>query len=394
MSTRIDDGTAGAESQDAEPQTTLLDLLLPWVEHWKLIFFGALAIGLLALGITFIIKPTYTARTVFLPPQQQQSGAAAALASLGGLASLAGGVAGLRTPADQYAALMQSVTITDRLIDSFQLVQVYKVEFKTDARLKLEQATRIAVGKKDGLIAVEVDDKDPQRSADLANRYVEELRRMVSTLAVTEAQQRRAFFDAELKKARDRLTEAQTVLQASGFNAGSLRAEPKAAAEGYARLKAEVTAAEVRLQTLRSTLSDTTPEVQRQAAALSALRGQLNKLEVSTDSAAGSDYLGKYREFKYQETLFELFARQYELARLDESREGPLLQVVDPAALPEVKSKPRRGRTAVVITVVAGVLLMVLVSLRASWRRAQQDPLVAQKVSRLKRALWGRKRSA
>lgn len=393
MSYHPEDGTAKAEGPDGEPQVSLLDLLLPWVEHWKLIVFGALAIGLLTLGITFIIKPTFTARTIFLPPQQQQSGVAGALASLGGLASLAGSAAGLRTPADQYAALMQSVTIADRLIDRYQLIRVYKTEFKTDARMELEKATRISVGKKDGLIAVEVDDKDPQRAADLANSYVEELRRMVSTLAVTEAQQRRAFFDAELQKSRDRLAEAQSVLQASGFSASILRAEPKAAAEGYAKLKAEVTTAEVRLQTLRSTLSDTTPEVQRQAAALSALRGQLNKLESTMDSGDGSDYLGKYREFKYQEALFELFARQYELARLDESREGPLLQVVDTASVPEIKSKPRRGRTAVVLTLVAGVLLMVFTTLRASWRRANQDPLVAEKVSRLKQALRGRKLS-
>ena len=385
-------GTTSSETQSADDNANydLLDLVLPWVEHWKLIVFGALTLGLLALGITFIMKPTFTARTVFLPPQQQQSGTAAALASLGGLAGLAGGVAGLRTPADQYVALMQSSTIEDRLIDRFKLLEVFKLEFRAEARLQLEQLTRIAVGKKDGLISVEVDGKDPQRAAEIANAYVEELRRLVASLAVTEAQQRRLFFDGELKRARDRLTQAQQVLQASGFNAGNLRAEPKAAAEGYARLKADVTTAEVRLQTTRSSLADSTPEVQRQTAGLMALRSQLAKLEKASDPSIGADYLSKYREFKYQETLFELFARQFELARLDESREGPLLQVVDLAKTPEVKSKPKRGQTAILATLVSGLLLMAFVSVRSSWRRARQDPRIAYKVTLLQRAWAGR----
>jgi capsule polysaccharide export protein KpsE/RkpR len=293
----------------------------------------------------------------------------------------------MRTPADQYASLMQSVTVADKLVQRFKLTGVYQVSMKTLARQKLEQATRIAVGKKDGLISVEVDDTDPARAADVANAYVEELRQSLSTIAVTEAQQRRAFFEIELKASRDRLTKAQLTLQGSGFNASSLRAEPKAAAEGYAKLKAEVTSAEVRLQTLRSTLVDSTPEVQRQVAQLSALRSQLAKLEQFSDGSSDADYLGKYREFKYQEALFELFARQYEMARLDESREGPLLQVVDKAMPPELRSKPRRAITAVVVTLCTAAILMTLLSIRGYWRQRARNPAVRQKLSQLKAAI-------
>ena len=218
------------------------------------------------------MTPVYTARTSFLPPQQQQSGMASALASLGGLAGLAGAAGAIKSPADQYVALMQSVSATDRLIDQFELMKVYESKYRFEARRALEQNTRIAVGKKDGLISVEVDDENPQRAAEMANAYVEELRRMTSVLAVSEAQQRRMFFEKELKDARDQLEKAQQALQASGFNVGALRAEPRAAAESYARLKAEITAAEVRTQVLRGSLADSAPEVQRQLAQLSALR--------------------------------------------------------------------------------------------------------------------------
>jgi uncharacterized protein involved in exopolysaccharide biosynthesis len=345
----------------------LFDVLKVLAGQWKLLVAGPLLAGLVALGITFMITPTFTATTTFLPPQQQQSTAASAIAALGPLAGLVG-AAGVRTPADQYVALMQSVTVSDRLIDQFKLIEVYDVKFRSDARKALQSNVRIAVGKKDGLIIVEVDDKNPQRAADMANRYVDELRRMTSTIAIGEAQQRRLFFERQLAQTRDRLTAAQLALQASGFSQGALKAEPKAAAEGYAKLRAEATAAEVRLQAIRGSLVDDTPEVRQQQATLNALRAQLARLEQASDAAGGPDYVGKYREFKYQETLFELFARQYELARVDESREGALIQVVDAAAPPEKKSKPKRAITAIVTTGAFLLVLAVLVLLRHAWR--------------------------
>jgi len=374
---------------EAEDEVSLLDLVLPLVEHWKLWILGSLAVGLAALGLAFLATPIFTARTTFLPPQQQQSGMAAALASLGGLAGLAGASA-IKSPADQYVALMQSVSATDRLIDQFELTKVYESKYRFEARTELERNTRIAIGKKDGLISVEVDDENPKRAADMANAYVEELRRLTSTLAVSEAQQRRVFFEKELKDARDQLERAQQALQASGFNVGALRAEPRAAAESYARLKAEITAAEVRTQVLRGSLAEGAPELQKQLAQLSALRAQLARLEQATDTNVGPDYVTKYREFKYRETLFDLFAKQYELARVDESREGALIQVVDPAVPPEYKSKPKRAFIAVAATLLSLLLLGIFVLVRHFWRQTAADPERAEKVARLRAALGRR----
>jgi uncharacterized protein involved in exopolysaccharide biosynthesis len=216
---------------------------------------------------------------------------------------------------------------------------------------------------------------------------VEELRRITSVLAVSEAQQRRVFFDNELKQARDQLSKAQQDLQASGFTVGALRAEPKAAAESYARLRAEITAAEVRMHVLRGTMADSSTQVQQQSAQLSALRGQLARLEQATDSDVGPDYLSKYREFKYRETLFDLFARQYEIARLDESREGALIQVVDVASPPEYKSKPRRLFIAAGATLLSLLFLGVFVVVRHSWGASAADGCGRSTVARLRAAV-------
>jgi uncharacterized protein involved in exopolysaccharide biosynthesis len=368
----------------------LFDVLLPLARHWRLLFVGTAAAGLAALGISFALPNIYTSRTVFLPPQQQQSAAASALAQLGALSGLAGAAAGVKSPAEQYVTLLQSTTVADRIIDAFKLMEVYDLELRFKARRELAENLRVTLGKKDGLITVEVDDEDPQRAADMANRHVEELRRLTGQLALSEAQQRRVFFEEQLTQTRDRLTQAQQALQASGFTQGALRADARASAEGYARLRAEATAAEVRLQTLRRNLADGTPEVQQALTALSALRSQLTKLEESSDLAGGPDYVSKFREFKYQETLFDLFARQYELARVDESREGALIQVVDVAKPAEWKSKPKRGPIAVATTIVALLLLSTFVLVRHAIRQAGARPEAASKFAQL-RAAFGRR---
>jgi uncharacterized protein involved in exopolysaccharide biosynthesis len=310
---------------------------------WMLLLALPVLCAALAYGGSFLLTPAFTARTSLMPPQQQQSAATSALASLSGLVGLSGASAGLRSPVDQFAALMQSQTIQERLIDRFKLLEVYDEKLRSDARRELDKRTRIAVGKRDGLITVEVDDPSPQRAAEMANAYVEELRRLTSTLAVSEAQQRRVFFEGLLNSTRGKLTASQIALEQTGVSSGTLRSEPKAAAETYSRLKAQVTASEVRLQAMRTTLTDTTNEVRLQMAELAALRSKLASLEGSQTSGSGSDYIGRYRDFKYQETLFELFARQYELARVDESREGALIQVVDTAVAPDKRSWPRRS---------------------------------------------------
>lgn len=380
-----DPGTTPAPAESSSQ----FDSVVAIARSWKLLLAAPLISGCLALGATYLITPTFTARSSFLPPQQQNS-AASALASLSALANVASSAAGLRTPADQFVALMQSATVQDRIIDRFELMKLYEVDFRSDARRNLGENARVSLSKRDGIISVEVDDKSPQRAADMANAYIDELRRLSSTLAITEAQQRRSFFERQLTQTRDRLGAAQAALQGSGFNAGALKSEPRAAAEAFAKLRAEATSAEVRLQALRGSLSDAAPEVMQQQAVLSALREQVRKLESTSDSALSSDYIGRYREFKYQETLFELFSRQFELARVDEAREGALFQVIDAAQPPEKKSRPKRAITGLVTTLLVATMLLAWIVAADAVRRFRARPGGAERMDRIKQALSGR----
>jgi tyrosine-protein kinase Etk/Wzc len=381
--------TPNIETVEEDDEISLLDLLQVVADNLRLLVLAPLAAGLLALGISFTIAPTFTATTKFMPPQQQQSAAASMLSSLGALGGLAGAATGLKNPADQYVAFLKSRSVQDVLIDRFKLMERYESKLKTDARTTLEGVSKIASGK-DGLITIDIDDKDPAFAAQLANAYVEELGRLLDRLAVTEAQQRRVFFEKQLTNAKDNLVKAEQALGASGVNSSVLKSTG-AAVEAVARLRAQITAQEVKLASMRGYLTESAPDFKQAQTELSALRGQLGRAEQSepaTDSA-NSDYIAKLRDFKYYETLFEMFAKQYEMARIDESREGAVIQVLDAAQPPERKSKPKKALIALMTTLAVGFGLLLFVFIRQALRGAGQDQESAEKLARLRRA-WAK----
>jgi tyrosine-protein kinase Etk/Wzc len=380
---------AGMGDMQDDDEISLLDLLQVIVDNLRLLVLGPLVCGLAALGYSFTIPPTYTAKTQFLPPQQQQSSAASMLASLGALGGLAGAATGLKSPADQYIAFMKSVSVQDALIERFKLVEKYEAKLKTDARTALTGSVRIASGK-DGLISVEVDDKDPKFAADLANAHVDELRSLLARLAVTEAQQRRMFFEKQLQITKENFTKADLALKSSGVSSSVLKTSPASAVEAVARLKAGISVQEVKLGTMRNYLTESSPDLKQSLSELASLKTQLAKAEKEEPASKdASDYVARYREFKYQETMFELFAKQFEIAKVDESREGAVIQVLDIAEPPERKANPKKAMIAINTTLASGFALLLFVFVRSALKNASQDVETKLKMSAL-RGSWQR----
>ena len=370
-----------------DDEISLLDLLETLAERFWLLILGPLAVGLVGLGGSFLIDPTFTARTMLMPPQAQQSAAASLIQSLGALGGVAGAAAGIKNPNDQILALLKSRTLSDRMIDRFELMKVYKAKLRQDARKSLEGKVRISAGAKDGLVSIEVDDKDPKRAAEMANAYVQELSRLMGSLAITEAQQRRVFFERQLKEAKDNMTRAEVALKSGGIEADIYKSSPQAAVTAVAQVQAQIAAQEVKLGAMRGYMTESAPEFRQGLVEMQALRAQLAKLEATEKTqpgSASSDYINRYRDYKYFETLFELFAKQYEIARVDESREGAVIQIVDPAIEPEWKSKPKRAMIAVIATLAAGFALVLYVFVAKALKNASQDPETASKL----RAIW------
>jgi capsule polysaccharide export protein KpsE/RkpR len=327
------------------------------------------------------------------------------LASSGGgsLAAMAGGGLGLKNPNDIYVGLLTSRPIADAIIQKFGLMQAYHAKDTTTARKQLAGYTEVT-SEKNGFIAVSVTDKDKKRVAEMANAYTDQLRVLIQTFAVTEASQRRLFYEEQLKQAKEALVAAELAFQQVQQQKGlvQLDAQANAIIGGIAALRAQVAAKQVEVQALRSYSTEQNPDVQLAERELTSLQAEEARLEQSNHSpgiaglglgnvpAAGLEYLRAAHELAYRQALFDMLMKQYEAARLDEAKEAAVIQVVEPAIEPDLKSSPHRARL-VLIFMFIGFLAGCLMARLLWWIEFKQsDPDFARQLLHLKEAVVGR----
>lgn len=361
----------------------LLDILQTLAENARLLVYGPIALALAAVGVAFLFSPSYESETRFLPPQQQQGAASALMAQFGALAGMAGMGGGGKGSADMYVGLLKSRSIADRLIAQFSLMKHPKVKTREDAREILERVTRISVGR-DGLISVKVISKVPRLSAAMANAYVAELSLLNDRLALTEAQSRRQFLEKELAKIKDNLAKAEIALSNAGISEKALKFNPATMGQGVASLKAQAMAKELLLASMRGYLTENSVNFRLAQQELSALRAQLAKLEQSESTGENAEYIRLYRDYKYHEVLFEQMSKQFELARLDELKEGAVIQIVDLAVPAERKSNVHKAIIALVAWLLSGVLLLAYVFIRRALGTASQNPDSAPRIAAIR----------
>jgi len=398
------------ETGPVEQEGGLLDLLIVLAKHKSLIFGLPLAAAIAGAIYAVTLPNIYTATTKLLPPQPG-SGTADMMQNLGLLGSFYSGA--IRNPNDTFVGMLKSRSVADSLIERFDLNRLFESKLQSVTRQRLASATTIAAGR-DGIITVDVSDTDPQLAADIANAYVDELLKLTNVLAVTEASQRRLFFERQLELARKSLVKAQTearrALQQGGLVA--VEAQGRTAVETAARLRAEITVKEVQIGAMRMFAAEGNPELRRVQQEVEVLKRELSRAEGLTEkpapqtppskggsTVAGIDNLGLLRNVKYYETMYELLAKQYEAAKLDEAKDAAIVQVLDKAIVPDRKSAPARTRIVMVVTLVGGLLALLVVFVLESMsgkgperRDAERWKVLAQHL--VPAAWWRRKRGA
>lgn len=375
------------EFEDDGPSIGLVEALT-WVGQGKrLIAVVTLiaAIGSVVVGL--LLPKIYTARATLLAPgSQQASGSAAALAALGSLGGLVGGAAA-KSPDELYVALLKSDSVERALAQRFDLKTRYDAP-NYEALLKaMPNHIHISSDKKSGLITVEVDDKDPQFAANLANAHAGEIAKVLDRLAVSEAQLRRVFFEKQMNETKENLVHAEQNMRSMQEKTGVIVLDKQAEAliTGAAQVRALISQREVQLKVLRTSATGQNPDVIRLDSELRALRAELARMEsthggndgstvdipVGKLPEAGIEYIRARREMKLQETLLESMVRQYEAAKLDEAKEGPALQQVDIAVPPDHKSKPSVALIAIASTLLGflGSTAFVLTRRYMAWSR-------------------------
>jgi tyrosine-protein kinase Etk/Wzc len=402
------DAPPAASSADGgaadDEEISLLDLLIVLAERKGTVLRVAGVFAVLAVILSLILPVRYTATVTLLPPQENSSIAgamASQLGNLGGVAALAGGGLGLKNPNDRHVAMMQSRTVEDAMVQRYGLMQEYHKRYLSDARKAFQDHTTVDGNGKDGLIHISVEDHNAQRAAELANGYVEQYRDLSQHLAITEASQRRLFFQRELEQAKNNLANAEVALEQTEQKTGVIQPDSQARAliESAATLRAQITAREVQIEGMQTYATGQNSELIQAQQELAGLRAQLAKLGGSEDNSgsevlipkglvprAGMEYVRRLRDVKYYETIFEILARQFELAKLDEAKEGAVIQVVDPAIPPDRKSFPKRSLIVIGATV-AGIFIGAFLALfQARLERLKDDPESTQKLRILRRA--------
>jgi tyrosine-protein kinase Etk/Wzc len=367
-------------SLPGKDEVSLLDFLIVIAERKRMILVITVASAVLGAVVSYILPTRYSATVTLLPPQQNSSmGAALAsqLGNLGGMAAVAGGSLGLKNPNDMYVGMLKSRTVEDGMIQHFNLAEEYHKQLLSDARKAFERNVKVDGSGKDGLIHITVEDHDSRRAAALANGYIEQYRHLSEHLAITEAAQRRLFFEQQLEQAKDNLANAEEAMKVTEQKTGMIQLDSQARAliESAASLRAQIAAKEVQIQSMRTFATNENSQLVQAQQELDGLRTQLGKLGGSDQSSdaslimprgqvseAGLEYVRKLRDVKYYETIFDILARQFEIAKLDEAKEGSMIQVVDPAIPADRRSSPQRGFIVIAATA-AGILIGIFAAL-------------------------------
>ncbi len=340
-------------------------------------------VSVLATGIHayFIATKIYEAKVAIMAPKETGGGSgagfAAALAATGAGQFLGGLLPGGGTSRDAFIAILKSRSMAEELVARFKLKDYYEAKYTEDAIKGLQDATDISVSK-EGVITVRVEDKNPKLAAEIANAYAVNLDRMFAKLGTTEGGRQRAFLAERLEKTEKALRQAEETLRhfQEANRTVVLQEQSKGIIDSVARLRGEIIAAEVALESLRAYATENNPQVVQQKARVEELKRQLAQMQYSKGEELPSEtkqpgqrrqeitlpvarvpelsmeYVRLMREVKIQETVFTLLTQQFEQAKIAEARDTPIVQLLDKAVPAERKSKPK----TVVSMAIAGVL--------------------------------------
>lgn len=405
---------------ESRPPNWVVNTALLW-EHRRTLARAA-GIALVAgLIIAFTIPKRYTSSGRIMPPDNSGSSMAifAALAGrssseLGGLSNLAGSLLGGRNTSALFVDLLRSGTVSGDLIDKFHLQKVWHKKYRIDTAKYLARHTTIVDDKRSGVITVEVEDTDPRRARDLAQGYLDELNLLVTRTNTSSAHQERVFIERRLAGVQVDLEHAQQALSefSSTHTTIDIPDQTRAMVDAAARLQAEQIAAKSEVDSLRQIYGDTNVRVRAAQARVAELQHELVKMSgtsapipdmTSGTGGAGADgandelypplrqlprlavpYADLYRPLRVQEAVYELLTQQYEVARIEEARDVPVVSVIDTPGIPEKKSFPPRLLVALLFTLFAVAATAAFILFRQRWRMVSEtDPrkLLAREIA-------------
>ena len=386
------------ESQEQNDTDTinLLDILEVIAKRWKMIVAVTMAVFVLSIIYSSQLPKIYSSTAMILPPQQNQGMMGRLSQMIGGDLSglVAGNMLGAGTMSKQCVSILESDRIKGAIIDRFKLMQEFKIKTRYSMYKKMNSIV-VVHAKKDGIISITAESKDPERAAAIANAYVDELDKVTVKFSTSDAGRNKVFLEDRLVKAKVDLAKAEDALKAyqTKNKAIDIMEQAKATIEGVAQLRSQLAIQEVQLAALRAYLTDDNDAIKTAKASIASLTAQIARLEgkgsgssipsVGSLPALGQEYFRLMREFKIQETLVEFLTKQYEMAKLTEANDIANIQVIQKAEVPDRKAKPKRSIIVFASTFVAGLVAVFYAFIREAGERMPEED--REKWNRIKR---------
>jgi len=370
------------------------------------------AIGFVAAGLLALALPNeYQSTVQIMPPDinalsgvdmfSMLAGTRATLPPTGGLASSL-----MKSVGETFIGILRSRTVGDALINRFDLRRVYRTKRYVDARTELASRTSAVENTRNGIITITVTDRDPNRAREIAVAYVEELNRLVAQLSSSSARRERIFLEARLKDVKEGLDAA--ALSASQFSSRTatldIEQQGKAMVDATARLQGEIIAAQSELRSVETIYAGNNVRVRSLQARILELQRQLQKIGGTDDESEASlaagqlypsirklpllglTYTDLLRRVKVEESVFEILTKQYEIAKVQEAKEIPVVKVLDEPDLPERKSSPHRlwiAAAGMLVGLISGCLWILAPVLWATVTEDDEPEIVAESMRSL-----------
>ena len=389
--------TAGRQNVE-EYESDLLDYArVIWRYKWLIVVLCLVSV-LGTLAFTLRMQKVYESTTTLLIPKEGGGGGLLSALAASGLAQQVPGISipSLTPNRDTVVSILKSRTVAEAVVQKFKLQERYQLEFLQDAIRRLQAISAVSVSK-EGVIAVKVDETDPQLAAQMANFFVEQLDRLVAQFGSGDASRQRAFIAEQLALSKKSLEVAEESLRRfqERNRAIVLQEQTRGAIEAAARLKGEMMASEVQLQVMRNFATESNPEVISLRRRVDEMRRQLGQMQYGEELGrpggraggrqeiyvpfarvpeVGLELARQTRELKVQETLVTLLAQQLEQAKIAEAKDMPNVQVLDRAVPAERHFKPRVRLSMLIGGVVSLFVAVFLALLWEHLRAASSRP--------------------
>jgi len=376
-------------------EISFIDYISVLVRWRKFVIINSLIVCILAAVISFIVPKWYKAYSVILPPAEEASdlGLSSILNNLpiGGLNI---GLGGFTEGSSLFLAIVDSRTVIESVVNEFGLITRYKKKNMEEAVKTLRKRVSMKIND-EGTMTLSVEaktsyfptsrkeDEARELSKNMANYIIQQLDIVNKQLKVDRAKNTRIFLERRVNQNMMDLHDAEEAFKRFQEKHGTIALPEQTAATitAAAELRAQIVAKEIELGVFQKYIGGAHTDIIRTKNELNELRnkyeefiyGKVNDARVDRGRTEIKDiflpmedvpdlslqFARLYREVMMQEKIYEFLLPQYEQAKIQEARDTPTVQVLDPAVRPEKRSKPRR----MLIVLFAGIVSVLIAAM-------------------------------